>query len=236
MDVITADTIADRYVEAHERIVGLVNDIDDSTASRPVPGTPEWTVHDLLAHLVAVPTDIMSGALTGVPTPEQTQSQVDQRRDRTIADLLAEWETGLGPVVEGARAGLIPAPLAVDAITHEQDLRGALGAPPLPDPTAVRFGATGFSMGLGRRIRQAGLPALRLFDPDTGFDVTAGEGQPAAHVAGPEFELFRAMAGRRSRAQVGRLSWDGDSAQCLDQYLDAFCIFGPLREQDLFDA
>jgi uncharacterized protein (TIGR03083 family) len=232
MDVITADTIADRYVEAHERIVGLVADLDDAKAGTAVPGTPEWTVHDLLAHLVAVPTDIMSGALTGVPTPEQTRSQVDQRRDRTIADLLGEWETGLGPVVEGARAGLIPAPLAVDAITHEQDLRGALGAPPVPDPTAVRFAATGFSLGLGRRIRHAGLPALRLFDPDTGFDATAGEGQPAAHVAGTEFELFRAMAGRRSRAQVAALAWDGES----EPYLDAFCIFGPLREQDLFDA
>ena len=237
MSVITPDAIADRYLEAHARIVDLVADLDAETAATVVPGTPEWSVHDLVAHLAAIPSDIATGKLTSIPNPEQTQQQVDDRRDRSVTELLAEWESGLPPIVEGARAGLIPAPLAIDAITHEQDLRGALGATALADPTAVEFAATGFSFGLRRRLEGAGLPPLRLTDPDTGFDVTAGKGQPTVSVSGPVFELFRAMAGRRSRAQVAGLSWSGEAVQAdLGPYLDAFCVFGPLREQDLYDA
>lgn len=232
MSVITPDTIADRYVEAHARIVDLVSDLDDATAATTVPGTPEWSVHDLLAHLAAIPSDIVNGKLTGIPSPAETQRQVDDRKDRSITELVAEWKAGLDPIVEGARAGLIPAPLAVDAITHEQDLRGALGAPPVPDATAVEFAATGFSLGLGGRLGSAGLPPLRLTDPDSGFDMTAGKGDPAATVMAPVFDLFRAMAGRRSRDQVAGFAWDGDCAP----YVDAFCLFGPLREQDLYDA
>lgn len=232
MSVITPDTIADRYLEAHARIVDLVTDIDDKTAATTVPGTPEWTVHDLVAHLAAIPSDIVTGRLAGVPNAEQTQAQVDERRDRSITELLAEWKSGLDPIVEGARAGLIPAPLAVDAITHEQDLRGAIGAPELGDPVAISFAATGFSLGLGRRLSAAELPPLRLQDPDSGFDVVAGKGEPAATVRAAAFELFRAIAGRRSRDQVAAFDWTGDATP----YLDSFCVFGPLREQDLYDA
>jgi len=226
------NTIADHYVGAHERIVDVVTASDDEQAQTVVPGTPAWTVHDLLAHLVAVPADIASGKLTSIPSPEQTQAQVDERRGRGIPALLAEWDQGFAPIIEATRAGLIPAPLAVDAITHEQDLRGALGAPPIPDGGAVSWAALGFSLGLGGRLKGAGLAPLRLSDPDSGFEVVAGKGEPAATVTGPVFELFRALAGRRSQAQVAALGWEGDSAP----YLDAFCVFGPLREQDLFDA
>lgn len=226
------DSIADHYIGAHDRIVDLVGALDDDQVQTVVPATPKWTVHDLLAHLVSVPSEIASGKLTGIPTPEQTQAQVDERRGRGIPALLAEWDQGLGPIVEATRAGLIPAPLAVDAITHEQDLRGALGSPAVPDADAVTWAALGFSMGLGMRLKEAGLAPLRLCDPATGFDVTAGRAEAAATVTAPVFELFRAIAGRRSRDQVAAYAWDGDSAP----YLDAFCIFGPLPEQDLYDV
>lgn len=226
------DAIADHYVRARDRIVDLVGPIDSDRAQTVVPGTPAWTVHDLVAHLVAIPSDLAAGKLTGIPTPEQTQAQIEERRGRGIAALLEEWEQGFGPIVEATRAGMIPPPLAVDAITHEQDLRGALGAPTVPDAEAVDWAARGFATGLGMSLGGAGLPPLRLTDPASGFDAIAGKGDAAATVTAPVFEIFRAIAGRRSRAQVAAFGWDGDSTP----YLDAFCIFGPLREQDLYDA
>lgn len=226
------NAIADNYVAAHDRIEKLVAGIDDTQARSPVPGTPDWTVHDLLAHLVAVPSDIAAGRLTSIPTPDQTKAQVEERRDRSIGELLDEWTSGMGPIVEATRAGLIPAPLAIDVITHEQDLRGALGAPPVPDPDAVKWAAGGFASGLARRIKESGLPPLLLRDPDSGFDAFAGDGgPPGATVTAPVFELFRALAGRRSREQVAGYDWDGDASP----YLDLFCVFGPLREHDLLD-
>ncbi len=231
VDVITPESIAQVYTEAHDRIVGLVRDIDEETANRPVPGTPEWTVHDVLAHLAAIPTDALAGRLNGVPTREETGEQVRSRRDRSIAELLEEWSGCLEPILGAARAGLAPAALAVDAVTHEQDLRGALHVAHLDDDGALRFAVTGYAISVGRRLKEAGLPPLRLRDPARGFEATARRGEPVATVTASEFELFRAMAGRRSRSQVAAYDWSGDPAP----YLDCLCIFGPLPEVDVVD-
>lgn len=231
MSVITPEATAELYAEAHDRIVHLVRDLTDDEAGRTVPGTPEWTVHDLVAHLAGTPSEIVSGQLKGVPGPEDTARQVAARRDTSIADLLEDWARNAPPIIDLARAGVIPAPLAIDAITHEQDLRGALHAAHLDDDAALRFAVTGYSIGLRRRIKSAELPALRLRDPARGFDATAGEGEPAATVRASEFELFRALAGRRSRAQVLRFDWSGDPAP----YLDVLCVFGALAETDVSD-
>ena len=48
-----------------------------------------------------------------------------------------------------------------------------------------------------------------------------------ATVSTTEFELFRALAGRRSRAQVEGYDWTGDRTP----YLDVLCVFGPLAER-----
>lgn len=229
--VVSAEATADQYAAAHDRIVHLVRHLDAEDAARPVPATPLWSVHDLLAHLAAVPADIAAGRMKGIPRPDQTQEQVTARRDVGVPDLLAEWDKGLRSVLEGARAGRLPAPLAIDAITHEQDLRGALHVGRLENDAALRFATTGYALGLARRLAAAELAPLRLRDPARGFDVVAGDGEPAASVAGPEFELFRAMAGRRSRRQVAALEWTGDP----EPYLDAICVFGPLPDHDIKD-
>jgi uncharacterized protein (TIGR03083 family) len=231
MSVITAESIAELYVDAHDRVVGLVRGLSAEQAQTRVPGTPEWTVHDVVAHLTAIPSDIASGRLAGVPSPEETGQQADERRDADIAALLDEWAGCIDAVVELARAGRIPAPLTIDVITHEQDLRGALHAAHLDDDAALRFAVTGYSIGLSRRIKAAGLPALRLRDPARGFDATAGEGEPAVTVSAREFDIFRALAGRRSRDQVAAFDWAGDPTP----YLDVLCVFGPLADSDLWD-
>lgn len=231
VDVITPESIAKVYSEAHDRIAALVRDLDDDSAARLVPATPRWRVRDVLAHLAAIPTDALAGRLAGVPTPEETGRQVEDRRDRTISELLEEWAGALGPILDGARAGLVPAPLAIDAVTHEQDLRGALHAAHLDDDGALRFATTGYTISVGRRLKEAGLPPLRLRDPARGFDAVARRGEPTATVRASEFELFRAMAGRRSRSQVAAFDWSVDPAP----YLDCFCIFGPLPERDISD-
>jgi uncharacterized protein (TIGR03083 family) len=231
MSVITPEATAELYVQAHDRVAALVRHVSDDDTGRVVPATPEWTVHDLVAHLAAIPSDIVSGRLSGIPDNEHTREQVAARRHRSIGELLEEWKAALDPVVEAARAGLVPPPLAIDAITHEQDLRGALHAAHLDDDAALRFALTGYTFRLSRRLNAAGLPALRLRDPARGFSAVAGEGEPAVTVTATEFELFRAVAGRRSRSQVAGYDWDGDPAA----HLDCFCVFGPLPDADIVD-
>jgi uncharacterized protein (TIGR03083 family) len=236
MSIITPDSIgeetATHYTTAHGRIVALVDDLTDEQLATPVPATPGWTVHDVLAHLVAVPTDGMAGRITGIPTEEFTAGQIAERRDRTAAQLLEEWQPNVEPMCEGARVDLVPPHLAVDALTHEQDIRGAIGLPAVLSPEELRFCTTLYASGCGFALMSAGLPALAIESTDTGLATLAGEGEQAAAVRAAEFELFRALSGRRSREQVAAFDWTGGAAL----YLDAFCLFGPLREQNLYDA
>jgi hypothetical protein len=66
---------------------------------------------------------------------------------------------------------------------------------------------------------------------DTDFAVTAGEGEPAVTVSAPEFELFRALTGRRSTDQVAAFDWTGDRGG----YLERFNIFGVVRTEPVTD-
>jgi len=228
----TGHATARHYQTAHHRLVELVEALTDEQLAAPVPATPGWSVHDVLAHLAAVPTDGMAGRITGIPDDEFTAGQIAERRERTAAELLDEWGPNVEPMCEGAKIDLVPPHLAVDALTHEQDIRGALGMARVITSDELRFSTTLFSRGCSGEVKAAGLPALAIEASDTDFTIVAGEGEPAVTVRAPEFEFFRAFAGRRSRGQVAAFEWDGDSAR----YLHALCVLGAPREQDLFEG
>ena len=103
------------------------------------PATPEWRVHDVLAHLVGVTDDVVNGRLDGIASDPWTAAQVDARRDRSVAELLAEWDERRAAVRDGARrrAARVGGQALFDAATHEHDLRHALGAPGARDCDAV---------------------------------------------------------------------------------------------------
>src|SRR5438132_399041 len=68
-----------------------------------VPTCPRWTVHDVVAHLTGVCADILTGNLEGVATDPWTEAQVSSRKNRTMAELVEEWNE-LGPQVEAITA------------------------------------------------------------------------------------------------------------------------------------
>jgi hypothetical protein len=55
-----------------------------------------------------------------------------------------------------------------------------------------------------------------------------GEGEPTLTLTASDFELARALVGRRSRDEFLRMGWDGDASAVID-HLHAF----PLAESDL---
>jgi uncharacterized protein (TIGR03083 family) len=172
-------------------------------------------VHDVLAHLAGLTTDALTGRLTGMPSDEFTAGQVQERRDRTVEELLDEWSANVPAMCDGARAGLVPPNLAVDAVTHEQDIRGAVGAERVRDADAVRFSLDLYAKGVRWKVKSSGGPPVRLVATDSDFDVVAGEGDPVAAVRAPQFELFRALAGRRGRAAILAMDWSGDCAAVI---------------------
>jgi uncharacterized protein (TIGR03083 family) len=193
--------VGDLYLAGRTRITEVMRDVDDATAgSTTVPTCPAWSVHDVLAHVVGIPTDILAGNVEGAASDPWTAAQVDARRDATIADLLAEWDAN-APQVEAIVDDFGPTgvQLLFDLTTHEHDIRLALGLPPLRDLPA-HLAVTGFVFST------LGGEGLRVVAPEGTFLL----GEPTATLTAPLFDLLRAISGRRSEAQIRAMQWEGD--------------------------
>jgi uncharacterized protein (TIGR03083 family) len=219
------------YDDSRARIVALAGDLAPGALSQRVPGTPAWSVHDLMAHLVGVAADVQSGHLEGAGSEDWTARQVAQRRGASLDELLREWDKtapAVQSVLDGAGAFH---PFAADIFTHEHDLRGALGDGELADQQVARdLVGTAVSAALGRRLDELDRPALRVVGESTEW--VAGGGEVGAAVRAPTSELLRSLFGRRSERQVRGYAWDGDPSP----FLDAFNVFGPLPLVDVAEA
>jgi uncharacterized protein (TIGR03083 family) len=232
----TADPVAEgahaaAYRAAQARMIGLLTDLDGATAARIVPATPAWTVHDLVAHLAGVPVDVAAGRTPGRDLDAWTAAQVDARRDRTVPELVAEWRgawprfaplLGFLADAEPLRASQV----VFDTLSHEQDLRGALDRPGARDAEGWDL-AWGFLVAMVARIRDRADVGALLLAPTDGEPVVAGTGETVATVRTSRFELCRAIAGRRSLAQIA--SWCEGPVP-----VGPMCVF-PARDTDLHE-
>jgi uncharacterized protein (TIGR03083 family) len=212
---------AGEYRQLRTRVVDLVRGCDAAVLDSTPPATPEWRVRDVLAHLSGVCADIVNGNLDGVTTDPWTAAQVDARRDWPVDQLLDEWEEQ-GTKVEGVIRGVPDLPdwntFLFDSATHEQDLRGALGAPGARDTEPIASLVANMVEGIGQRLRADGAGSIRF---ELGGElVVAGDGEPVTTVTTTGFELFRAATGRRSLAQLRAYRWDPEPRP---QYL----VIGP---------
>ncbi len=205
------DEVGEAYRGVRLRVSTLVTGADVATLDTVAPATPDWTVHDVLAHLVGVATDIVSGNLDGVGSDPWAATQVERSRERTCVELLAEWDEH-GPVVDemAAQFGRAAGQLLSDATTHEHDVRGALGAAGARDSDAVvlSFGFVGLS--LGEQLDAAGVGALTVHHGDVTDTLGSGEAVASLHI--DDFEFVRALTGRRSVEQIAAYDWDGEFA------------------------
>lgn len=219
------------YRRAAVRIDELVRGLPAGDLDRPVPATPRWTVGDLVRHLAGVAADVVNGTMDGAPGDEWSARHVATRRDRGIPQVLDEWRghgESLTPVfTSGSPLAFI---LLADVLSHEHDLRGALGVPGDRTDPAIAEVATRFVKGVGRRLDEAGVPALRIVAG--GRELVGGSGEPAAAVdAGDDWELLRGLTGRRTEAELRAWRWDGDPGP----YLAHLSIF-PFPEASLAEA
>jgi uncharacterized protein (TIGR03083 family) len=214
-----------QYGSCRERITVLVADLPDEEAAAPVTACPGWTVHDVVAHLVGSVSDVLAGRMDGVGSPAWTGAQVDARRDVPIAEMLAEWRAVAPQFEDMLRAvgGPIAALGVADVWNHEQDLLGALGRPGSNDPAVEHTAIEGYAGVVGGGLTAASVAPLRIEIGDA--HVLSGDGKPGATVTGPPYELARALAGRRTEAQVRALTWDGDA----DPYVEVLARMGPVE-------
>ena len=87
--------------EAFERVCTLVERLGAAELAATVPACPDWTVRDLLSHMVGLGADVLAGDEPDDHNSAWTQRQVEARRDRSAADLLAEWRGLAEPLWPG---------------------------------------------------------------------------------------------------------------------------------------
>lgn len=218
------------WTAAQERVVSLVRE-EQAQMGVTVPACPDWTAKDLVAHMVGVDTDAENGDVDENFSDSWTDKHIRERADRSLGDIVAEWETTreqadklFGSAPDALKTGMV-----VDASVHEQDLRGALGRPGAKDQEGNRVALDMFADGFDQRVRDHHLPTLAVDAGD--WQRTFGEGEPTVRVAVPEFELQRALTGRRSPAQVRTWAWS--DPQAAEQYEPYLSGFGSLRHTDL---
>ena len=169
----------------------MLADTRDEIANKTVPACPKWTVQNLVCHTIGVPEDILEGRMKGVTTDPWTQAQVDRHKSDSIAQLreiLISQKSKFDVVLPN-----IPSPVnsqfVMDAVTHEHDLREALGKPGAQDSLAVK-------------VAFAWLASNSMYPKELVDKLRASKAT--------EFQLMRAMTGRISVEQMNELNLPGD--------------------------
>ena len=191
--------VVQAYLEFRQRIVSLIREIPESQASLSVPLCPDWEVSSLISHIVGVPEDILAGRMDGVTTDAWTQAQVDRHEGESLSQLA---DALLATAVEfDVILRHIPSPtnsqMMMDAVTHEHDLRHAVGRADAQDSSAVNVAlAWLLNMVEGK---------------------APGRAQELIDSGVSRFELMRSLTGRRSVEQMKQLGLDGEQIRLLLQ-------------------
>jgi hypothetical protein len=196
------------YRELRERVTELLRVQSDARLDATAPATPAWRVRDVAAHLAGVCDDVSHGNMDGVASDEWTGVQVAKRCDWPIDRLLADWDEHAA-TVEAVMNDLGPAigQMLADAATHEQDIRGALDAPGARECDALIIGFEWGIGSIGERFGRERKGTLEI-EHEAGTS-QVGADEPVTRLRATRFEVARAMAGRRSRAQMAAYGWDG---------------------------
>lgn len=218
---------ADLYADTHKRVVATAKQMDPAL---PVPACPGWTTRDVIAHLVGLASDVVTGRLDGYAGPEWTAQQLEERSLKSTSDLFDEWERVLPQFLDINRdlaksdlpeminhvLGPVPktsfeSAFHVDLLHHEHDLLGAAGHPrrvALPaDIAAMRSQLANVRL----RFAADGLPTLQISPTDADRSWDVGSDTPSAWLSAPVIDILRSFGGRRTLDEISAFRWSGDS-------------------------
>lgn len=191
--------VVQAYLEFRDRIVTLIREIPETQASLSVPLCPNWEVSSLISHIVGIPEDILAGRMEGVGTDAWTQAQVDRHEGESLSRLAdiflstaAEFDVVLPHIPSPVNSQLV-----MDAITHEHDLRHAVGRAGGQDSEGIEV-ALGFLL-------------------NTVEEKAPGRAREFSQSGISRYELLRSLSGRRSIEQMNQLGLDGSQIAALSK-------------------
>jgi uncharacterized protein (TIGR03083 family) len=216
MDNFDAAYLAHEYRLARIRITELMMSAPDDWSRLPVPTCPAWDVHDLLAHVCGIASEIVRGNPPGSDSQQWVDAIVDSRRNLSVAALIEEW-TIQGPIFEemAAETRRLSVPLSYDTVVHEHDLRHAVNRPGSRDTSGVVAAMEVGVWLMTNDLRRRGFGGV-VFRAG-GRDWHCGEGEVQLRLdldsanldVPPIWELLRLSGSRRSLAQARALPWEG---------------------------
>jgi len=160
------------YREHVADVSALASGLTDEQLATTVPATPDWTVHEVFAHMAGGASDGLTGRMDGAPSPEWTGRHVGERRERPVSELVAELQSNEDAVADSMDGSPFPAAV-FDISVHHADLHEALGKPQLAE--------------------HLWLPVLDAMRPR--LDARLLE-------SASSYEVYRGLFSRRSRAQM----------------------------------
>jgi len=183
---------------------------------------PDWTLQDTLAHHIHVQRCLVDGTfptapLTSLVEPETqarsaaiaerdswTDSGVQQRRDHTLEDLLAEWDEVEAQTPESGTA-------LADLSAHFDDIRETIEGNHHRSGDDISLSMTRLHQLQTMRLAAAGAEPVNLRCTDIDLELTADDS--TSTVSGGSYELLRCMFSRRSHADAdAQLDWGTSSA------------------------
>lgn len=212
------------YRRARTRVADLAATLNDAQLGAPVPATPRWTAHELLAHLVGCAADAVSGRVGGATSDQWTARHVEERRHHSVGELLDEWDR-IGPLAESTltEEQIFGPNLAADVICHEADLHEALGLSRVDrehwEPfleVMMRF--------VQKQLRHS---TTLLIRDEEGQQWSCGSRGPTTMLCADGYELLRATYSRRSQGQIAAWQW---TPAPVEQMIERFGFFGPRND------
>lgn len=204
------------YRASAEDFISVVAELRAEEVKQFVPACPDWTVLNLLAHQSGTASDVIEGRLEAVASPEWTGRQMAYRHGASVPWLINEWRSHLDEVAELCDQITGPNP-AWDVAVHLADLRECLQLPPSPVETGWRV-----VLEVAIKTLADGLPITTDDGSawgDSGKDVSVpdddADGTPVNVVS--DYELFRILFSRRSRAATSALVTSGDPELLLER-------------------
>ena len=210
------------YHATRGRITDLVSGAREDVV---VPACPDWTVHDVVAHVSGMADALTSGSFPGEDRQGWIDGLVVERRDVALDDLLERWDgcaDATTQFVDGG-AGL----LFADLVVHEHDLRGALDRPGARGVPEVRAVVQLLLDGLAPAIKDAGLGALMIDSGPVRWTSHFARGGCTLHL--DPWEATRVLASRRTAEEVLAIPSTGD----VEPYLKLLDEHQPLPAASL---
>lgn len=214
----TGDAFLDPYLAVVERVSAIATAAPGRT-DVAVPACPGWSARDVVGHLAGLADDWVTARLDGYGSDDWAQAQVDGHAASDLDTVLRAWSDAAGRF-----ASLPPSPIGGtaamwafgDAVVHEADLRPVLAPGTRVPDDAVAIGIKTAVARWRAELGAAGVPPLDIVATDLRTWRVGDPDARAARVETTGYELFRALFGRRSRAQVESWAWSADPARYLD--------------------